>query len=600
MKILIYAAVSVFAILMIYHIMLKGKKSPIAFSFVTFQVFILLWAFHDIILEISSIISPALEPSRAVLIDIYHYSEFFLTCFTPYVWLVFSFVYTRSGSYADHLTAKGHIKDKWFLIALFLPCLFFYYLHSIRYFKDLNLTVMEPRRLLYLVYIVVCYSYMIAGIILIVHYAWKAAGYARKQAIMVSFAALLPFLTSLVQNYRIQVLRTKYEMFGVDLTLLTFLLTLLVLYIAFSRYRFLNPMPYAMRELFNVLEFPIIVFDNGNQVLECNKSFERSFFNFGSDRKKDAYSLSDFLKEKAAVNEDLQNVVCAIENQSRFYNGELEFEDPLNRNYSISIRPIFINNNEFIGRLVLFYDITELRRAINALNESICDLKSANDRLRDYSVMVGELTVERERNRIAHDIHDTFGRSMTILNTVLKSCIISCDKDVAATREKLASAVAITKEGLNEVRRTVSGIMPDQKNPGGIHGLLKGLAYSYAVAGLDVDLSVEELDDILSNEQLLSIHRICQEALTNAVRHGNAKHADIVIQAYNENIRIFISDDGYGSTQFKTGFGLEGMEQRVRELNGRIRFGNNGDHGFHIYVEMPVLKKISPEVTGFD
>ncbi len=600
MKILIYAAVSVFAILMIYYIVLKGKKSPIAFSFITFQVFILLWAFHDIVLEISNIISPALEPSRAVLIDIYHYSEFFLTCFTPYVWLVFSFVYTRSGSYADHPTVKSHIKDKWYLIALLLPSLFFYYLHSIRYFNDLDLTVMEPRRFLFLVYMGVCYFYMIAGIILIIHYAWKVAGYARKQAIMVSLAALLPFLSSLVQNYRIQVLRTEYEIFGLDLTLLTFLLTLLVLYIAFSRYRFLNPMPYAMQELFNVLEFPIIVFDSGNQVLECNKAFERSFFNFGSNRKKDANGLSDFLKEKAAVNEDLQNVVCAIENQSGFYNGELEFEDPLKRNYSISIRPIFINSNELIGRLVLFYDITELRRAIDALNESICDLKSANDRLRDYSGIVEELAVERERNRIAHDIHDTLGRSMTILNTVLKSCIISCDKDVAATREKLTSAVAITKEGLNEVRNTVSGIIPDQKNHGGMYGLLKGLADSYAVAGLDVDLSVEELDDILSDQQLLSIHRICQEALTNAVRHGNAKHAGIVIQAYNENIRVFISDDGYGSAQSETGFGLKGMEQRVRELNGRIRFGNNDDHGFHIYIEIPVLKKNSPEVKGLD
>ncbi|TCL70734.1 histidine kinase/DNA gyrase B/HSP90-like ATPase [Hydrogenispora ethanolica] len=68
------------------------------------------------------------------------------------------------------------------------------------------------------------------------------------------------------------------------------------------------------------------------------------------------------------------------------------------------------------------------------------------------------------------------------------------------------------------------------------------------------------------------LYKICQEALTNAVRHGEARNVTIILKEAGRLIRLIIIDDGHGCREIKKGAGLSGMEQRVKTLNGEILF----------------------------
>jgi signal transduction histidine kinase len=84
------------------------------------------------------------------------------------------------------------------------------------------------------------------------------------------------------------------------------------------------------------------------------------------------------------------------------------------------------------------------------------------------------------------------------------------------------------------------------------------------------------------------IFRVCQEALTNSLRHGKAKNVNIILRSSGNKLSLFIFDDGCGCSQIKKGFGLSGMEQRVKDLGGTLVFGSDGESGFNIRMEIPL------------
>jgi signal transduction histidine kinase len=85
-----------------------------------------------------------------------------------------------------------------------------------------------------------------------------------------------------------------------------------------------------------------------------------------------------------------------------------------------------------------------------------------------------------------------------------------------------------------------------------------------------------------------TIYRICQEALTNSLRHGKATNVSIILRLSDDMISLYIIDDGVGCKNIKKSIGLSNMENRVMELGGKISFGSDGEKGFNINVDFPL------------
>jgi signal transduction histidine kinase len=211
-------------------------------------------------------------------------------------------------------------------------------------------------------------------------------------------------------------------------------------------------------------------------------------------------------------------------------------------------------------------------------------LSRANEQLKDHALAIEELTITKERNRIARDAHDTLGHTMTLLIALIEVGVILCDQNPAETKARLVEAARIARDGLKELRGSINRAA-EAKN---LIESLKKLFSDFAGSGMKVDFSVDGGNNALSPRYTNAIFRICQEALTNALRHGKANLTSVFLRFDEHSVKLYIFDNGTGCAGIVKGMGLAGMEQRVSELNGKIEYGSGGDHGFNLNIELPV------------
>lgn len=219
------------------------------------------------------------------------------------------------------------------------------------------------------------------------------------------------------------------------------------------------------------------------------------------------------------------------------------------------------------------------------------ELKIANIKLTEYASTIEEIAVLKERNRLARDVHDTLGQTLSILITLLQVSLLSCKRDIKETEEQLNKAILITSNGLNELRQSISGLTSAKQVENNLFDILEKLVTHFECSGLRVDLSVNRIELNIDKSYTEVIYRICQEALTNSIKHGKATESSIILKFSENIIKLFIFDNGIGCKKLcvEKGFGLQGMQQRVKALNGDIKFGSDGKKGFNIHVEIPLL-----------
>lgn len=232
-------------------------------------------------------------------------------------------------------------------------------------------------------------------------------------------------------------------------------------------------------------------------------------------------------------------------------------------------------------------------------NDEIGDLVAAFNRILDLQKKnlsnTKVLAIIKERNRFARDVHDTLGQTMTLLVTLLSLAKQSCQKGLS-TEEYLSRAAQIAGQGLNDLRRSAKGLAYERLATNQLNESLQELAAEFTTSGVTVDFIGSGIDNFDDSRYTDAIYRICQEAMTNSVRHGHAKRIMIEIFLDKGWIKLKIKDDGLGCKTINKGFGLSGMEERVRNLNGTINFCSDGLKGFAISIKIS-LESINQSTT---
>lgn len=218
-------------------------------------------------------------------------------------------------------------------------------------------------------------------------------------------------------------------------------------------------------------------------------------------------------------------------------------------------------------------------------------LINANEKLKAHAAVIEELAVSKERNRLARDIHDTLGHTMTILISMLEIMNINFYKEPEKTKEMSLKAADIAREGLKELRQSISGIAEQKAGRASLVRDLRNLMVECEQSGVKIDFIMDEELDLEDPMYSDVIYRCCQEAVTNALRHGKARGITIILQESRGKIKLFIFDDGVGCKKIKKGYGLQGMEERIGSLKGSIVYGSDGKKGFNINVELPIKEQ---------
>ena len=195
---------------------------------------------------------------------------------------------------------------------------------------------------------------------------------------------------------------------------------------------------------------------------------------------------------------------------------------------------------------------------------------------------------ELERQRLARELHDETGQALTSILLKLKSFEdIEDPSRVVAAMGELRELVVTT---LQDVRRLAVELRPKALDDFGLVPAIERLVGTFhEQTGIEVDLESRLGSDRLPPEIETTLYRITQEALTNVVKHAQAKHVSIVLTRRDGSVAAVIEDDGRGITEAGgDGLGLLGMRERIALVDGRLEVESSPGSGTTLSFEVPV------------
>ena len=217
------------------------------------------------------------------------------------------------------------------------------------------------------------------------------------------------------------------------------------------------------------------------------------------------------------------------------------------------------------------------------------ELGEANARLRQHAVQVEELSVTRERNRLAREIHDSLGHYLTVVNVQIEAARTLWDQDPVRARDALAKAQTYTREGLQDIRRSVATLRASPLDNKTLVEALQQIVAENNGTGLPAELRVLGKSRALSSPVELTLYRAGQEGLTNVRKHAQARNAGLVLNFETATeVCLTVSDNGIGAEQNITdGFGLLGLRERAQLLGGEIKVQTSPGAGFTLGIKVP-------------
>ncbi|WP_337611752.1 sensor histidine kinase [Mitsuokella jalaludinii] len=231
------------------------------------------------------------------------------------------------------------------------------------------------------------------------------------------------------------------------------------------------------------------------------------------------------------------------------------------------------------------------KQRIASLN---AQLEEANTRLRAYAIEAESIAETRERNRLAREIHDTLGHALTGIAAGLDATALLVDLAPDKAKEQLVKIKETALRGLKDVRRSVKKLRPDDLEHLPLRQAIANMVEKFASStGMKIDFEVLEWPERLRPDQEEVLYRVVQEGMTNARRHGHAKHLEITIGAKRGAIYLLLADDGEGAdiAELEKGFGLRHMQERLALLHGKLRYWS--DSGFTLEAILPENEEAS-------
>jgi signal transduction histidine kinase len=203
------------------------------------------------------------------------------------------------------------------------------------------------------------------------------------------------------------------------------------------------------------------------------------------------------------------------------------------------------------------------------------------------------LAVADERARIARELHDVVGHSVSVMTVQATAVRRTLEPDQDKEREALLVVEQTGREALAEMRRVVGVLRRPEEAPAlapqpSLEHLDR-LVESAREAGLPVELRVEGKPVPLAAGLDLTAYRLVQEGLTNALKHARAQHAEVVVRYADGQVEVTVSDDGPGGGDGdKGGHGLVGMRERISVYGGELEAGPRPEGGYRLSAKLPI------------
>lgn len=244
----------------------------------------------------------------------------------------------------------------------------------------------------------------------------------------------------------------------------------------------------------------------------------------------------------------------------------------------------------------------EMGRAFNSMAQAVEEnievrhaSAEANARLeaqREFNQILHQ-RIEEDRASLARELHDELGQSLTAIRSISKSIMQNPAVKGTPLEQPLQLLFETAGSTSDAMHRMIPRLRPlkmdDMRLGDAIRDLVSGVQMSQPglKIHLDVDMVIPRLPETLE----IAAYRICQEALTNVIRHANADTAWVTLRNEHGQLEMTVSDNGQGaaSTLQKPGhYGVRNMQERAESLGGRVTFDNRPEGGLCVRAQFPL------------
>ena len=233
-----------------------------------------------------------------------------------------------------------------------------------------------------------------------------------------------------------------------------------------------------------------------------------------------------------------------------------------------------------VSFILKFYSNNQqLRSALNEADESKAQLEQAYKE-------ISRTAVYEERNRIAKDIHDNAGHSMTTVIMQTEAAKLLIDSDPEEAKNRIISANIQAKNALEQMRESVH-LLAGKTDMHSLKGEIEEII-AQTIDGTELKIRCNIEDAELDGEKSRFICNSVKECLVNGIRHGRATAFFVEMRKEFSSITLRISDNGSGAEgEIKEGFGLRGIREKAEKLGGRCSFSSEAGEGFETEITIP-------------
>ena len=245
-----------------------------------------------------------------------------------------------------------------------------------------------------------------------------------------------------------------------------------------------------------------------------------------------------------------------------------------------TVDPILAEDGSLDGAVIFIADITSEKKAEIRLLRTLDEVRELSSHLQTVR--------EEERRSIAREVHDEFGHTLTALKMNIAWLVKHIPKHIPDNDDQIAGRgvelTSLIDQTISSMRRIVSRLRPPVLDDLGLDAALEWLAADFQrYSGVETEIELTDLPSRLRGPPASCIFRIVQEALTNVSKHAEASHVSIQGGLEGASYRLVVRDDGkgfeYAGQPQKSGFGLLGIAERVRELDGRMEMNSEPGKG---------------------
>ena len=209
-------------------------------------------------------------------------------------------------------------------------------------------------------------------------------------------------------------------------------------------------------------------------------------------------------------------------------------------------------------------------------------------------------TQEAERQRIARDLHDATGQSLTAISLGLRGMENSLAGRDLQLQQSLATIQQFANEAISELRRIISDLRPPQLDDLGLLAALRWYVQSFHLhrADIEVELTIQGDNVRLPRQMETAFFRIVQEAMTNIAKHAQATHVTITVKVEESSITTTVEDNGRGFDVNRTwqrqpsGWGILGIRERAKLLGAECHIESAPGNGTRVQIRAPLVSEL--------